>query len=122
MQRKLIVKVMRVRSEGKILPSFRLRLNHCPTGVLTIREEWVPSLSRHLEVARLRDRTTDQEVEGIGPLYDAKLLRFEADRVIVTGWERVQQLLGEIDVAQTWIGHVAELETKPDWSPGNSVG
>lgn len=88
-------------------------------GDLLLRDLYA-ALSRHFRVARLLDPHTPASAAGIGPLYDAVLLRSTADEWIVAGVERVAGGLQEIDVAQTWLVSLVRMIGSADASVGSS--
>lgn len=90
-------------------------------GIFGLREEHVPALNRHSRVARLLDAATGAPVPNVPALYDAVLLRATADEWVVTGFERIEQALQILDVAQTWVLTPMTLAVTPDWQPGGAT-
>ena len=100
---KLIVEVRRVREGGWVLPRFRSCMHPPVRGLLRVAERYVPELRRHARVADLLDPKTAVPVAGVLSLLDATLIQAHGDTFTITGIERVQQGMREIDFAQTWL-------------------
>ena len=111
---KLIVEVIRVRREGCEIPRYQIALASHPNGVLTIYQNHVPWLNRHVLVAQLIHPETGRLIDGVAPLYDASILRATGSEWILTGFERItnQSMMKEFDYAQTWIVSALSLETR----------
>lgn len=115
MDRKLIVRVRRLREAGWALPRHRHAFGQPGEGVFSLLEVMVPELNRHARVATLLDAHTGTPVAGIGSLYDAVMLRATADEWVVTGFERIERDMRVFDVAQTWLISLVRMEdAQPD--------
>lgn len=109
----LIVDLHLVRREGWKLPRFRTCMYKPVRGVLYLREEHVNDLNRLCRVAKLVSPTTRIPLDAVRPLYDAMIIAAEADRLTLTGFERVWWSGRWLDFAQTWLIDVVEVRA-PD--------
>ena len=111
--RKLIVTVTKLRDSGRAIPRYQHAFPKTFQGVITADEEHVPALKRRALVAILRDPETGSAIDGIAPLWDARVIRATADEWVWSGIEGAYVGTIEVVVAQTWRVLATSLDVKP---------
>lgn len=93
--------VIRTRRHGVLLPRWQLGSLPRYRGVLVVEERRDPEFGRTLRIARLIDmsRPTDDPPW----LMDSVLLQANDSRLVLTGFERIEDGITKTDYAQTWI-------------------
>jgi hypothetical protein len=109
--RKLLVSVLQLRNAGRAIPRYQHAFPKPFTGVLTAGEEHVTALNRRALVAVLRDPTTGAYVDGLPPLWDARVVRVSQDEMIWTGLEGALIAASEVVVAQAWRVQIVSIAT-----------
>lgn len=99
----MLVKIIRLRSEGRPLPKYRLAFGVI-RGQLLLTDAKEPLGERVVRLARVVDPSSGGEM-AIPPLYDATLVKVSREDMWLTGFERHHDELFErtTDVAQTWL-------------------
>lgn len=101
----MLLKVKRLRLEGAILPKWRTALFSATPGHIVIRDYRDEIGNRWMRKASLLDPITGRDVEGVPPLLDAAVIRWETDYLVITGFERVRpnEIVDRFyDYQQTW--------------------
>lgn len=88
----MIVYLHRLRCRGWPIPRYQLSFKETIDGLLTLREERDVVLNRHTRVARLRSTTGKTDL-AIPPLLDASLVELTAERIILSGIERNEDIV-----------------------------
>ena len=99
---KVLVAVLQLRTAGRAIPRYQHAFPKPYIGVLTAEEEYVRALNRRAFVAVLRDPTTGALIDGLPPLWDARVVRMAEDEMIWTGLEGTLIGASEAVVAQAW--------------------
>lgn len=96
--RPVLYDLWRIRRDGILIPRWQIHTQQPVRGHLVVGEQRVPDLGRFCIVARLLD------CEDVPILMDATLLSTQGDRLVLVGYERIENNLGAlVDYAQTWL-------------------
>ena len=102
----MIVYLHRLRDRGWPIPKYQMAFKNTVEGALTLREERDTVLNRHTRIARLHSSTGATKLD-VPPLLDAILVELTAERLVLSGIERHE------DVAMTdWALQRPEERTK----------
>ena len=120
--RKLVVTVLKLRESGRAIPRYQHAFPKTFRGVITADEEHVPALNRRSLVAILRDPETGAAIDGIAPLWDARVIRATADEWVWSGIEVAYVGTIEVAVAQTWRVQAVSLEVRSSTEDDRHIG
>lgn len=100
----MIVFLHRLRERGRPIPKYQFAFKEAIEGVLTVHEERDAVLNRHTRIARLRSPVGANRLD-IPPLLDATLIELTAERLVLSGIERHNDvaIVKIEDFAQTWV-------------------
>lgn len=100
----MLYDLWRIRRDGILIPRWQIHTLQPVRGHLVVGHQHFPDLGRPCIVARLID------AKDIPHLMDAVLLSTQGDRLVLAGYERIENNLGAlVDYAQTWL-----LSARPD--------
>jgi len=91
--------LVKMRESGIVIPKKRLFDRYRPAwnGELSLRETTDKQMHRLSRLAIF-----DREIT-VDKLFDAQILWIEGDRFALTGFERVNTPIGEVEYAQSWL-------------------
>ena len=120
MATQLIYSVLRLFTEGRELPNWRLSVLRGIPGRIVIKSATHNGLdlrSRETLCATLLHPTSGQLIAEVPKLYDVRLLSLTDDELIVAGIECLDGLV-KTYYAQCWRATPIELTITPEWAPG----
>ncbi len=102
--------ILKMRNKGIAIPKRHLfdRFNRGAFGELSISESTDQGLHRMVKRAKF---TRDMYSEI---LFDVNILWMEADRFVLTGFERSSTPLGEVEYAQSWLCIAGDVPEVPN--------
>lgn len=99
----LLFDLIVTREQGKVIPAWRHAFPVRLLGVSVIVEHvFEKQLARYISRARVLNPPNDKPCPS--PIWDARLIDLTPDRLVVGGFERVEDGIGvERDYAQSWV-------------------
>ena len=104
----MLFDVVRVKELGRVVPRHLVGRLRVVRGEFHLADERIPELGRSSRVASLQVQGDDAPRLA---LFDAMLMRADATRLVLSGFERVWVDAQLVDFSQTWVMELATGET-----------